>query len=214
MILLRRCGVLVVASVLAGACSGSSFNGISGGDDGGAAEGSTGGEGGGADARPDVGPGGDDAATGDAKADVGGEAAADGPSEAAADVVTTGDAPSDGPAAPCPTVAGAYTVTLVEAQGCGDLNPLAAQCIVQDVCTIQFQSNPSPSSVKAALNGDPTLAQNGSFSGAALKEGTGNRTGCTGTWNGALSTMSVDCGGTGSSQACVVALTRTGDKCP
>jgi hypothetical protein len=103
-------------------------------------------------------------------------------------------------------------LTLVEAQGCGDLNPLAPQCIVQDVCNIQFQSNGSTGN-QPAINGDPTLQQDGSFSNGALQEGSGNRTGCTGTWNAALSTMTVDCGGTGSSQACVVALKRTGSVC-
>jgi hypothetical protein len=52
------------------------------------------------------------------------------------------------------------------------------------------------------------------LTGAALQEGTVNRTGCTGTWDGTLSTMTVDCGGTVSTQACVAALRRAGDKCP
>jgi hypothetical protein len=219
MVFLRRAAVVAAACVLAGACGGSSFNGISGGDDGGGSEGGSGGEGGGSDARSDgsSSSGGDDASLvdvkGDVASDVKSETASDATSEGAADVVITGDAPADGPTAPCPTVGGAYTLTLVEAQGCGDLNALAPQCIVQDVCAIQFQSNPS-GGTKPAINGDPTLQQDGSFTGGALKEGTGNRTGCTGTWNAALSTMTVDCGGTGSSQACVVALKRVADKCP
>jgi hypothetical protein len=64
-----------------------------------------------------------------------------------------------------------------------------------------------------AINGDPTLQTNGSFANGALTEGTVNRTGCTGSWDGATSTMTVDCVGTGSSQACVVALRRTGIRC-
>jgi hypothetical protein len=57
------------------------------------------------------------------------------------------------------------------------------------------------------------LQGDGSFDGAALTEGTVDRTGCTGTWDATTSTMTVDCGGTGSSQSCVVALTQTGTKC-
>jgi hypothetical protein len=45
-----------------------------------------------------------------------------------------------------------------------------------------------------------------------LREGTANRTGCTGTWN--AGTMTVDCGGTNTSQSCVVDLVRVSDTCP
>jgi hypothetical protein len=224
MVFLRRVAVVAAACVLVGACSGSSFNGISGGDDGGTGDGASGsgGEGGGADARPDgtgsgsgsgSGSGGVDASSKDAKGDVapdvtGGEAAVDAPS----DGVVTPDALPDAPP-PCPIVGGAYAITLTQAQGCQDLNPLAPQCIVQNACDIQFQSSTS-GGTKPAINGDPTLQQDGSFTGGALKEGTVNRTGCTGTWDATLSTMTVDCGGTGSSQACVAALKRVADKCP
>jgi hypothetical protein len=94
-----------------------------------------------------------------------------------------------------------------------DLDPSAPQCIRQDQqCGITFVSQGQSNA--AGINGDPTLTNDGSFDGAALKEGTFDRTGCTGTWNALASTMTVDCGGTGSSQACVVALTRTGTRCP
>jgi hypothetical protein len=115
----------------------------------------------------------------------------------------------------CPDVTGAYAITVIEGQGCGDLNASAPQCIRQGalgVCSFTFQSQVSGGGIPA-INGDPTLATDGSFANGALKEGTVNRTGCTGTWNGATSTMTVDCGGTGSSQACVVALRRTANRC-
>jgi hypothetical protein len=54
----------------------------------------------------------------------------------------------------------------------------------------------------------------GSFTGAAITEGTGNRTGCTGTWNAGTSTLTVDCGGVGSSQSCIATLTRSSLTCP
>jgi hypothetical protein len=205
MVFLRRCGVLIAACVLAGACGGSNFNGISAGDDGGSSEGGGGdGSAGGADALLDVGSGGDDASTTDAT----GDAVADVTSDGAGDVQSA----TDGPAPLCPDVAGAYAITLVDAQGCGDLNPLAKQCIQQTGCAVVFQSSAS-GGAKPAINGDPMLQQDGSFSGGALKEGTVNRTGCTGTWDQGLSTMTVDCGGTGSSQACVASLRRVGDTC-
>jgi hypothetical protein len=114
----------------------------------------------------------------------------------------------------CPDVLGAYAIMVVEGQGCGDLNTSAPQCIrqgPQGVCDIVFQSA-VPAGVPA-INGDPTLQNDGSFANGALREGTVDRTGCTGSWDSATATMTVDCGGTGSSQACVVALRRTGPRC-
>jgi hypothetical protein len=119
----------------------------------------------------------------------------------------------DGPAAPCPDVGGAYSITILEVAGCGDLNPLAPQCIVQDPqgCSIQFVSQGAGNT--AAINGDPTVASDGSFADGSLKEGSVDRTGCVGSWDARTSTMTVDCGGKGSSQSCVVALKRTALRC-
>jgi hypothetical protein len=104
-------------------------------------------------------------------------------------------------------------VTILEVAGCGDLNPLANQCITEDVqgCSIQFVSQGSSNT--AAINGDPILQSNGTFDNGALTEGSVGRTGCVGAWDEATSTMKVDCGGTGSTQSCVVALKRTGLRC-
>jgi hypothetical protein len=117
----------------------------------------------------------------------------------------------DAPNAPCPDVSGAYSIVLIQAAGCGDLSPTARQCIQQQGCAITFASQGLANT--SAIDGDPTLQADGSFDGAALKEGMVPRTGCTGTWDAMTSTMTVDCGGSGSSQSCVVALTRTGTRC-
>jgi hypothetical protein len=100
----------------------------------------------------------------------------------------TVDAPS-ADAGPCTGERGAYSISL-SGQGCGDLNASAPECI-----------------------GTASLGADGSFSGAAITEGTGNRTGCVGTWNAATSTLTVDCGGVGSSQSCRATLTRTSMTC-
>jgi hypothetical protein len=121
---------------------------------------------------------------------------------------------TDAPPAPCPDVTGAYQVTVIDGQGCGDLNALAPECIRGrgSMCDVSLQSQ-VPAGAAAAINGNASIQNDGSFSGAALTEGTGNRTGCVGSWNAATSTMTVDCGGMGSSQSCVVALTRTKALC-
>jgi hypothetical protein len=123
------------------------------------------------------------------------------------------DAASDAPEAACPDVHGAYAIVAIDATGCGaSLNTSAPECITQSACGITFQSNGS-GGANRAINGDAMLGGKGNFLGAALKEGDLNRTGCTGSWNAANSTMTVDCGGTGSLQACVLAVHRTSSAC-
>jgi hypothetical protein len=65
----------------------------------------------------------------------------------------------------------------------------------------------------SALNGTVDLDMSGNFANGAVTEGTGQRTGCTGTWNTGTSQLTVDCGGMGTSQSCIATLTRTGT-CP
>jgi hypothetical protein len=125
-------------------------------------------------------------------------------------------ATADGPAAACPDVTGSYAVTIVQAVGCGDLSANARQCIrasVASICDVTFVSA-SPAGSILAINGNASIQVDGSFTGAALREGTVQRTGCTGTWDAPTSTMTVDCGGSGSAQSCVVSLLRTNTKCP
>jgi hypothetical protein len=205
---LRAC-VAVALNVLFAAACGSS--GSSGGanaadaaaDDGGASA-SDGAEGGTQQSGSDASEGG--VSTPDA-----------GGASDSASVSDARDAQSDAAPPPCPDVHGSYSITAVEAQGCGvAFNASAPQCIRQGqstACGITFQSTVSGGGNKA-INGDASLQNDGTFSGAALTEGTLGRTGCTGTWNAGASTMTVDCGGTGSSQACVLSLVRTAATCP
>jgi hypothetical protein len=114
---------------------------------------------------------------------------------------------------PCPDVFGSYSVAIM-GQGCSNLNASAPQCIkgTAMVCTAHFVSVPPAG--PGAVNGAAMLMSDGSFTGAMLIFGTQQRSGCVGTWNGATSTMTADCGGMGSSQSCVVTMTRTSTLCP
>jgi hypothetical protein len=114
-------------------------------------------------------------------------------------------------AGPCPDEHGAYSIVLA-GQGCGDLNASALQCITQSSCAITLTST-SPAGGQA-LNGTASLDVAGAFTSAAISEGTANRTGCVGTWSAATSTLTVDCGGVGSSQSCRATLARTSMSCP
>ena len=185
-----RTGWLLVGPVgaLLLACGGSSGTGVGGGDA--AADTMSSNDGAGNDSSTgDTGS----AETGDRDSGTGGD----------------GGVGADGGA--CPDVHGSYTL-VATGQGCGDLAASAPQCIQQGTgCHVHFVSNPPTGG--SAINGGADLMSDGSFSGAALTEGTGQRTGCTGTWDSAMSVMTVDCGGVGSSQSCVVTLTRTGSTC-
>jgi hypothetical protein len=170
--------------------------------------------GGNPEAAADVGAGSDSATAMDsAPASDGGDDG--GGTDSALPAPDASDAAIDAAAPPCPDVSGSYSINVVEGQGCGNnFNASAPQCIRQGtpgVCDILFQSTVTMG--PAAINGDPTLQNDGSFANGALREGNANRTGCTGTWDSTTSTMTVDCGGTGSSQACVLALRRTGSRC-
>jgi hypothetical protein len=132
-----------------------------------------------------------------------GDAAPDGDSQA-------GDA-TGGDAGGCPDEHGAYSIML-SGQGCGDLSSSAPECVKQTACALTFVSS-SPGGPGKGLNGTANLASDGSFMGAAITEGTAMRTGCTGVWTEATSTLIVDCGGMGSSQSCVATLTRTSMTC-
>jgi hypothetical protein len=132
-----------------------------------------------------------------------------------------GEAGSDAtPGASCLDVTGAYTVAAPDPPmlGCGDLNPLAKQCITPGAraCDVLFVSA-SSTGAGAAINsvaGDPvTVDAAGDFPAASLDEGTAKRSGCTGSWNASTSTMTVDCGGTDPMQGCVLALRRTAPTC-
>jgi hypothetical protein len=193
---LRWAGV-VVFGVLAIGCSGSDAT-VAGPDDA-ASDSST-------DASLDSSGGGDagsgtDTGGADQDAGLGGDSNPQG-----TDASETGA----GDAGPCPDEHGAYSVALTGA-GCGDLAAGAPQCIQQNTCALTFVS--SGSGGAKALNGNADLVVDGSFTGAAIKEGSVPRTGCTGTWSAATSTLTVDCGGVGNSQSCIATLTRTSMTC-
>jgi hypothetical protein len=209
MVSLRRTGLVVMGALAVAACSSSSST--SGQGDGGGEDGS----GGGSDA----------ASEGSVMSDGGGEAgptsqdASDGASstgdagDGGSVLVDASDAPSDAP--PCPDVHGAYTITAVQGQGCGTSFDMSApECVVQaplPTCDISFASS---SDAGSAINGRASLQNDGSFSGAAITEGTLGRTGCTGVWMAGSSTLRVDCGGVDSGQACVLDLVRAASSCP
>ncbi len=113
----------------------------------------------------------------------------------------------------CPNLVGSYSITETGA-GCGNLNVNAPECIgnVVSSCVAQFSS--TMGAQLGAIVGSANLLADGSFSGAALQLGTNNRTGCTGTWDAGTGTLIVDCGGMGTSQSCVVTLTRKSTSCP
>jgi hypothetical protein len=125
---------------------------------------------------------------------------------------TCSSASSSSGGAACPNELGAYSVSIAGA-GCGNLVAGAPQCIQagSSACQVQLISQ---SSTGTALNGTVDLDMTGNFANGAITEGTVQRTGCTGTWNAGTSQLTVDCGGTGSSQSCIATLTRTGNTCP
>jgi hypothetical protein len=94
-------------------------------------------------------------------------------------------------------------------------NRNAPECIRQTPagCSITFVSA-AVGGAKVAINGTALLQNDGSFAGAALVEGALSRTGCGGLWDPGTSTMTVDCGGMGSTQSCVLGLHRTSSVCP
>jgi hypothetical protein len=193
---------LAAGVVLCAACGGSDFATSTAGDDAGT------------DGASNVGAGDSSVADGP-RAEAGGGpdsgGAADGPLDAIPTDGQAGDAPAalDGPASACPDVAGSYGIVVVEAGGCAGLDATAQECVRQSQgCGIEFRSSVSGGG-PAAIDGTATVTAAGSVSGATLMEGNSQRSGCTGTWSAATSTMTVDCGGTGSSQSCLVTLTRT-----
>ncbi len=123
----------------------------------------------------------------------------------------------------CPNTLGGYSLLVATGLGCGDLKTTAKQCIVpggigptSNKCFIRFNSEqPGPDrAVNGPNGGGLDLKSDGTFDNAALKEGSINRTGCTGSFDSATQTMTVICGGTGTSQSCTVTMVRSSLTCP
>lgn len=116
------------------------------------------------------------------------------------------DVPGD---AGCPNVFGTYEFNNINGgSACGDLNEFAPQAIegTTTACVLHFVSRNDAGA--PGINGTATLGADGTFSNAALIEGSVTRTGCTGSWNAMESEMTVVCG-TGSDE-CLAELRRTG----
>lgn len=107
-------------------------------------------------------------------------------------------------AAACPDLQGRYSVS-----ASGDACPSNMDsnlCVVQSGCIISIQgvTVTAPSIV---VSGD------GSFSGASVREGLSDRTGCTGSWDPKSLVLTVVCGGNTGTQSCVLALTQSSPTC-
>lgn len=107
----------------------------------------------------------------------------------------------------CPDLGGSYSLSHT-GDGCGDLSADVTECLQEDnACRAQIKA--SGGGGGGGLEGAMTLGTDGSFSDANIKLGSTDRSGCTGTWDDSTSTLTIDCGGTGSSQSCIVTLTRS-----
>jgi hypothetical protein len=213
-----------VGTVSAG-CGGSSFaaagndNDASNADSAGGASGggaSGGGASSGGDASNTDGAGSSSGVTSSSGSSGGGTADASNDGAATGDAVASDSGTGGGEAGTvdasgpnCPNVTGSYSITLTQSGGCGTLGITASQCIRNNGgCNYEMRSN-AASGGNPAIAGSFTLSASGTFDNAALQEGNANRTGCTGSWNATTSTMTVDCGGTNTTQSCVVSLLRT-----
>ena len=119
----------------------------------------------------------------------------------------TRDGGARGDGGSCPDVGGSYSISH-SGDGCGDLSADATECVQQDN-TCRAQIKPSGGGGGLGVEATVTIGADGSFEGANVKLGSTDRSGCTGTWDDSTSTLTIDCGGTGTSQSCVVTLTRT-----
>jgi len=124
----------------------------------------------------------------------------------------------------CPNTLGGYAPLVATGMGCGDFNALAKQCIVpaaggsvggSNACLVRFNSE-QPATIPA-VNGPQLgvdIKADGSFDNANLRLGTNPRTGCVGSFDEGTQTMTVTCGGTGTSQSCTITLVRSSVTCP
>ncbi len=104
---------------------------------------------------------------------------------------------------------GRYGALTITGDGCGNFNASAPECLVTTAvpCELRFSSALVGGGV-GAVNDTASLQANGAFNDATLELGTATRSGCSGSWDPATSTLTVDCGGVGAGQSCQVAMTR------
>lgn len=211
----RAYTVVIAAAAIIAACGGSSSTVTDTPDSGGGSgpDGSV--------ANTDGAAGGDSAGSVDTGGGNDGSNASDGGNDASflGDSALTLDGNDGGG---CPNTLGGYSPLVATGMGCGDFNSLAKQCILpasgagssMNACVVRFNSE-QPATIPA-VNG-PMLGvdikADGTFDNAALRLGTINRTGCTGSFNEGTQTMTVTCGGTGTSQSCTITMVRSSVTC-
>jgi hypothetical protein len=99
------------------------------------------------------------------------------------------------------------------------VNTTASECILADgtfpSCRFHFVSASVPGAVNGPTGDQIQLDPDGTFSDAAVKLGSLQRSGCTGQWDATTSTVTVACGGTDttSTQYCEVKMVRAGATC-
>lgn len=143
----------------------------------------------------------------DGGSDSGGDSSGnDSGGDATMDAANNNDA-ADGAA--CPDESGSYTVTFT-GQGCGNVATSAPICIQESSCTITLSTGAGGSN---EISGTTPIVADGSFTGAALNEGSMNRTGCVGSWDAGTSTLTIDCGLMNTTQSCRATLVRKGANC-
>jgi hypothetical protein len=178
-------------AVLATTACGQSFSSGSSSGDSSVAD-----SGGGVDARADTG------------ADVGADAAPRGDSGSG-----TTDAPPPLEARSCPSLQGLFRIVGTTIN-CNAPKITAEECITERDCAITI--TPLSGGATAAWGLTSTapipIDPSGDFVDAGIDEGTAMRSGCTGKVSKAG--LLVDCGGTDSSQSCVVTLQRMSGLCP
>jgi hypothetical protein len=133
-------------------------------------------------------------------------------SEAGDDASTTDvaiEAAGDSSAA-CPDESGKYDFVDVGA-GCGNIAPAGNGCITQTACTITLMFGGAAG--LNAVSGTTEIATDGSIADATLMEGSQSRSGCTGAWDAASAKLTLDCGGTDTTQSCRATLSRTAATC-
>lgn len=131
---------------------------------------------------------------------------------ACGDSTTNGaDSGSGGDAAvSCLDETGKYSITS-SGSGCGALTTAVPICINQiKACTVSITTDSSGANV---VSGQIDINADGSMTNATVQEAASTRTGCVGAWDAASSTLTIDCGGTGTSQSCRVTLVRTAASC-
>lgn len=112
-----------------------------------------------------------------------------------------GQGGTGGSTAQCPNPVGNFGNPVFSGTGCGELSNMATQQIQTTATQCQFNMS-SGVVMFPGLNGPFLLDMAGTFSNTTFTVGTGQLTGCDGTWNDNTKTMDIDC------TNCMITLTR------